>query len=402
MLAACRPSGYEAGRVQAYFDTFSGISGDMTVGALLDLGFAFEELRATIAALGVTGCELTLARREVGAINAAKFDVRVTAPQPERPFATIRAIIGDGALEPAVRDRALAVFEALAVAEGTIHGVPPEAVHFHEVGGVDAIVDVVGAALGVERLGITSIHVAPLPLGSGIVDSAHGRLPVPAPATIELLRGFEVKAGDGAGEMVTPTGAAILRGFGAVSGAPASFRPSRSGYGAGTRTLADRPNVLRIVLGDAAPPPGLEADEMLAIETNIDDMNPELYEHAVERIFAAGAADVTLVPAQMKKGRPGVVLQVLAPPERRDAIAAVLFAETTTIGVRFHAVGRLKLAREVREVTTEYGPIAVKISGPPAGPRTIAPEYESCRAAAARHGVALRVVYEAARQAAAR
>jgi len=372
----------------------------MTVGALLDLGLPFAELERTIAALGVTGCELAVGHRDHGAIRAVKFDVRLTAPQPERPFATIRAMLEDAAISAPVRDRALAVFAVLAEAEGRIHGVPPEAVHFHEVGGVDAIVDVVGAALGVETLGITAIDVGPLPLGSGIVDSAHGRLPVPAPATVELLRGFAVRPGDGAGEMVTPTGAAILRGFGAVPAAPAALVPTRIGYGSGTRTLADRPNVLRIVLGEDVAPARGANDTMVVLETNIDDMNPELYEHATARLFAAGAVDVVLVPVQMKKGRPGVVLQVLAPPDRRDAVAGVLFAETTTIGVRMYTVERLKLERRVEEVATPYGTIRVKISGPEGGPRTIAPEYESCREAATRASVALRVVYDAARRAA--
>lgn len=382
----------------AYFDAFSGISGDMTVGALLDLGFPIEDLRAAIAGLGLDGCEVALTRHEHGAIRAAKFEVRVREPEPERTFAAIRAIIERGSLPAAARDRALAAFRVLAEAEAKIHGLPADHVHFHEVGGVDAIADIVGAALGVEALGVTSIHVGPLPLGSGVVESRHGPLPVPAPATVELLRGFAVKPGDGEGEMVTPTGAAILRGFGAVSGPAPVFRAERVGYGAGTRRLADRPNVLRIILGEAPAAVGAGRDEMLVIETNIDDMNPELYEHAAARLFAAGAADVTLVPAQMKKGRPGVLLQVLAAPALRDAVIGVLFAETTTIGVRLHGVERVKLERRVEEVATPYGPIAVKISGGADGPRTVAPEYESCRAAAARHGVALREVYEAARR----
>ena len=386
--------------MHAYFDAFSGISGDMTVAALLDLGLPFEDLRSAIAGLGLEGCEIALGHREHGAIRAATFAVRIGAAQPERSFATIRAILERGSLAAAVRERALAAFRALAEAEAKIHGLAPDQVHFHEVGGVDTIADIVGAALGVERLGITTIHVAPLPLGSGTVTSRHGPLPVPAPATLELLRGFAVRPGDGSGEMVTPTGAAILRGFGAVSGPLPALRAVRIGYGSGTRELADRPNVLRIILGDVAAPAAGLADEMLVIEANIDDMNPELYAHAATRLFAAGATDVTLIPAQMKKGRPGVLLQVLAPPELRDQVAAVLFAETTTIGVRFHPVGRLKLARRVEEVSTPYGPIAVKISGGPDGPRTIAPEYESCRRAAERHGVALRLVYEAARSAA--
>lgn len=381
--------------MRAYLDAFSGISGDMTVGALLDCGFPFAELQRHVAALPISGCALTLERRAHGPIDAAKFDVRTTEPQPERTLTTIRGILESAPLPPRARTLALAAFQALAEAEGRVHGVLPERVHFHEVGGVDAIVDILGAALGVDALGITEMFVSPLPLGSGLVETQHGRIPVPAPATVELLRGYTVRPGDGEGEMVTPTGAAILRGFGAMSTPSPSLVVSRVGYGSGTRRLADRPNVLRVVLGEA--PAAVE--DMLVIETNIDDMSPELYAHATAKVFAAGAVDVTLVPVHMKKGRPGVLLQVLAPPARRDEIAAVLFAETTTIGLRFHGVTRLTLPRETRAVETAYGPITVKIASGPAG-RIAAPEYESCRAAAERHGVALRVVYEAARRAA--
>jgi uncharacterized protein (TIGR00299 family) protein len=384
--------------MQAYFDAFSGISGDMTVGALLDLGWPFEDLRRHIAGLPITGYELLRDHREHGPIRAVKFDVRTAESQPERTFTTIRAMLEAAALPSRARALALAAFRALAEAEGRVHGVAADNVHFHEVGGVDAIVDILGAALGVDALGNTSLYVSPLPLGSGIVDTRHGRTPVPAPATIALLEGFTVRAGDGDGEMVTPTGAAILRGFGAVSAPPPAARVARVGYGSGTRRLADRPNVLRIVLGEPVTA-GAPSDEMLVIETNIDDMSPELYEHATARLFAAGAVDVTLVQVQMKKGRPGVLVQVLAPRDRRDDVAAALFAETTTIGIRFHGVERLTLDRRVIEVATPYGSIAVKVAKGPAG-ETIAPEYESCRAAAERHGVPLRIVYEAARRAA--
>ena len=387
--------------MQAYFDAFSGISGDMTVGALLDLGLPLAELQRTIRGLGLDDCELTLTRKEDGAIQAAKFDVRVTRPQPERTFPTIRGILERGDLAARVRERAVETFRVLAEAEAKIHGTSPDHVHFHEVGAVDAIADIVGAALGVETLGISAIHVAPLPLGTGTVESAHGTLPVPGPATVELLRGFAVRPGDGEGEMVTPTGAAILRGFGAVSGAPSTFVAGRVGYGAGTRRLRDRPNVLRIILDDAEEQGARYAvDEMLVIETDIDDMSAELYGHVTDRLLALGAADVTLLPTQMKKGRPGVRLHVLARPELRDVIADAIFAETTTIGLRFHPVHRLKLERRIEEVWTAYGPIAVKISGGGDQPRTVAPEYESCRVAAERHRVPLRVVYDAARHAA--
>ena len=388
--------------MQAYLDAFSGISGDMTVGALLDLGVPFAELRAALDGLGLPDLAVASERREQGGLRATKFVVTTGEPPGERTFAIVRAVLARAGLAAAVRERALAVFAALADAEARVHGVAIDDVHFHEVGAADAIADVVGTAFGIEALGVTSLYVSALPLGRGIVDTRHGPLPIPAPATVELLRGYAVRAGDGEGEMVTPTGAAILRGLGAVSAPPPAFRPERVGYGAGTRRLADRPNVLRILLGDAAAvPAGLATDEMLVIESTIDDMSPEPWEHVMTRLFAAGAVDVALLPVHMKKSRPGVQVQVIAPPAAREAVAAALFAETTTIGLRMHAVTRWKLARHVREVATPYGTIAVKIAGGDA-PSVIAPEYESCRAAAERHGVPLRVVYEAARSAATR
>jgi uncharacterized protein (TIGR00299 family) protein len=389
--------------MEAFFDAFSGLAGDMTVGALLDLGVPFDDLRAAIGGLGLPDLEVAIERRDVGGIAATKFVVVAREAPTERTFATIRAVVDRGGLPAAVRERALAAFRALAEVEARIHGTTPDHVHFHEVGGADAIADVVGAAFAVEALGISAISVGPLPLGSGLVETRHGRLPVPAPATVELLQGFDVVLGDGTGEMVTPTGAAILRGFGAVAAPPPCFRPVRVGYGAGTRRLADRPNVLRVLLGASSTPQAeLATDRMVVVECNIDDMNPELYEHVMAKLFAAGAVDVTLVPAQMKKNRPGVVVQALVAPEARAAVAAVLFAETTTIGVRCHEVTRFKVARRIEEVATPYGPIAVKVAGGEGTPVLLAPEYESCRAAAERHGVPLRAVYDAARAAARR
>ncbi len=389
--------------MRAFFDAFSGISGDMTVGALLDLGAPFDAVQAAIAGLGLPDLAVATERAEVEGVSATRFIVHAGEPPGERTFAVVREIVGRGGLAPRVRDRALAVFRALAEVEARIHDSTPDDVHFHEVGGADAIADVVGAAVAAEALDLGMIHVGPLPLGSGTVASRHGRLPVPAPATVELLRGYAVVLGDGEGEMVTPTGAAILRGFGAVAGSPPGFRPLRAGYGAGTRRLADRPNVLRIMLGEGdALPAGVMTDAMIVVECNIDDMSPELYEHVMARVFAAGAVDVTLVPVHMKKNRPGVTLQAIVAPAARDAVAAVLFAETTTLGVRTHGVTRLKVPRRAAEVATSYGPIAVKIAGGDGTPELVTPEYESCRAAAEQHGVPLRLVYDAARTAARR
>ncbi len=386
--------------MQAILDAFSGCSGDMTVGALLDLGVPFDSMAAAIAGLGLPDLDLAHERCEVGGLAATRFVVTTREPPGARTFATIRRMLETSALAPGVRTRALAIFTALAEAEARIHGVAVDAVHFHEVGGADAIADVVGAAFGFDALGITSVHVGPLPLGRGMVDTRHGRLPVPAPATVALLEGFDVRLGDGEGEMVTPTGAAILRGLGAVSGPPPVCRLQRVGHGAGTRRLADRPNVLRILLGDAAGPAGVATEAMVVVECNVDDMNPELYEHVMARLFAAGAVDVTLVPVHMKKNRPGIIVQALVDDARREAVAGVLLAETTTLGVRMHAVTRFTVARRVVEVATPYGTIAVKIAGGDGTPEVVAPEYESCRAAAERAGVPLRVVFDAARTAA--
>lgn len=386
----------------AFFDAFSGCSGDMTVGALLDLGVPLDAMTAAIAGLGLPDIRVGSERCEVGGIPATRFVVTTTEPPGERRFAAIRGLLAGSSLAPGVRERALAIFAALAEAEGRIHGVAPDAVHFHEVGGADAIADVVGTAFGLEALGVTAIHVGPLPLGRGMVDTRHGRLPIPAPATLELLRDFAVRIGDGEGEMVTPTGAAILRGLGAVSAPPPVFRAGRVGHGAGTRRLPDRPNVLRIVLGDVGVPAGLDTDAMLVVESNIDDMNPELYEHVMTRLFEAGAVDVALVPVHMKKNRPGIIVQAIVAAARREAVTNVLLAETTTLGVRVHDVSRVKVARRIVEVPTPYGPIAVKISGGDGTPELIAPEYESCRTAADQAKVPLRVVYEAATAAARR
>jgi uncharacterized protein (TIGR00299 family) protein len=281
-------------------------------------------------------------------------------------------------------------------------------VHFHEVGAVDSIIDIVAAAWGFERLELGEMLVSPLPAGSGFVRSQHGIIPVPAPATAELLTGFPMRMGDGASEMVTPTGAAILRAL-AVPAPPAmGLRVERVGYGAGTKEFADRPNVLRLMIGERAQTYQqshqqiYETDELLDIETNIDDLSPQIYDHVVERLFEAGARDVILTPTIMKKGRPAVTISVLAEPSARERIAAVLFAETSTIGVRYHPVARLKLTREIKEVETRWGRVRVKVSRGGGDTVTLSPEYDDCKRLAREHQVALRLVLEQAQAAARR
>ena len=387
----------------AYFDAFAGVSGDMTVGALLALGVELERLRAELAALPIHGYALRAGDRLVHGIRARKFDVDVDAhaelaehghAHAHRSYADIRAMIGHSALAPRVREMALNIFAHLAEAEGRVHGVAPEAVTFHEVGAVDSIVDIVGTAIGMTALDIDRVYVSTLPLGSGTVQSQHGVIPVPAPATVELLRRFPVRLGDAVGELVTPTGAAIVATLADPGAALPPISIEAVGYGAGTRTLADRPNLLRVLLGRVAQTIG--GDALVEIATNIDDSNPELYDHVMEQLFAAGAREIWLAPVQMKKNRPGTVLHVLAEPAARDALAAIVLRETSAIGVRFHAVERLILPRTLTTVGTEYGAVSVKIAYAPDGTANIAPEYDDCRRIARERGVPLKAVYQAA------
>jgi pyridinium-3,5-bisthiocarboxylic acid mononucleotide nickel chelatase len=383
----------------AYFDAFSGLSGDMIVGAILDCGADFGELERAIKSMPIAGYRLSAGRKVVSGISALKFDVEVTEPQPERHLGEIRALIDASPLAASIKRRAISIFEVLAQAEAKIHNTTPDRVHFHEVGAVDSIIDIVGTAWGFEQLGVGDVIVSALPMGNGFVRSQHGVIPVPAPATVELLSGFPLKIGDGAHEMVTPTGAAVVRALARPAAIPLAFEVEKIGYGAGARELEDRPNVLRMMIGRERA--AFDRDEMVEISANIDDLNPQIYDHLMSRLFEAGARDVTLTPTMMKKSRPAVTIGVIAEVANRDALAEIIFAETSTIGLRFHAVGRLKLHREIREVATRWGKVRVKVSGANGGaPTTISPEYDDCRRIAAEHNVALRVVMEEARDAA--
>jgi len=390
-----------------YIDALSGISGDMTVGALLALGLPLEHLRAELARLDLHGFRVSAEPRTVNGISATKFDVHVEAgtgdrhhahghthAHAHRSFRDIRGLIERSALAAAVKLTALRIFTLLAEAEGRVHARPAEEVTFHEVGAVDSIVDIVGTAIGVAQLGVQSAYVGALPAGSGIVQSQHGALPVPAPATVELLRGFDLRLGDGAGELVTPTGAAIVAALAQPAKHLRQLRVTAVGYGAGTRPLEDRPNLLRLVLGDTDT--GCERDEVAVIETNIDDGNPEFFEFVMERLFAAGARDVFLAPIQMKKNRPATLLSVLCEPSERDRLASIILSETSAIGVRFHTAERLKLPRQVITVKTEFGEVRVKVASAPEGREQLAPEYDDCARIARAASVPIKVVYQAA------
>lgn len=385
-----------------HFDAFSGISGDMTVGALLSLGVELESIEKELGQLPVGGYTLAVSERRANGIRACKFDVRLekapSAHHGHTAFREIRTMLQSSRLRPAVQDRALAIFTKLAEAEGRVHGVATDDVTFHEVGAVDSIVDIVGAAIGIEYFAPDRVLVSALPLGSGVVRSQHGPIPVPGPATAEVLRGFVTRLGDGEGEMVTPTGAAIVATVATQDTLP-PLRIDKVGYGAGERALSDRPNLLRLVLGESAA--SAAENDIIVVETNIDDFNPELYEYVVERLLEAGARDVYLTPVQMKKGRPGVVLSVLCDARDRDVIGAIVLGETSAIGLRYYPVQRLVLEREVREVQTQYGPIRVKVARAPAGHENLAPEYEDCKRVAAEKKVPIKLIYQAALVAAA-
>jgi uncharacterized protein (TIGR00299 family) protein len=385
----------------AYFDAPSGISGDMTVGALLDAGgdrLPIERLRSTLALLPVHGFGISLERVEVGGVPAASFKVAIEHHghdhHEHRDWKHIRAMIEHAAehgLSVGAAERSTAIFTALAEAEAHVHGVAPDEVHFHEVGAVDSIVDIVATAWCLDELGIEECFVGPLPSGSGTVISEHGILPVPAPATVELLRGFDVVAGDGEGELVTPTGAAILAAL--AKPMRPSFRLVASGSGAGTRRLRDRANVLRVLIGEC----DAHSDEQLAvIEAEIDDMTPAALAYVAERIREAGARDVTLAPVMMKKGRAALRLTVLCDLGELRRIADLVLAESSTIGLRYRTCDRIVLPRTIEIVDTELGPIALKVVTRPGGEQTAEPELEDVARTAIKHGKPLAAVRTAA------
>lgn len=384
----------------AYLDAFSGLSGDMMVGALLDAGADAAALDHAMAGLGLHGYRISTRRKDVSGIAATKFDVEVLEAQPERHLGEILAMINRAALPPRATRKAIAIFEALADAEAKVHRTTRDHVHFHEVGAVDSIIDIVGTAWALDQLDITTLLVSALPMGAGFARSRHGIIPVPAPATAELLAGFPLRLGDGPSEMVTPTGAAILKALARPAASITNFEIERIGYGAGTKDFADRPNLLRLMIGRERA--NFATDDLVEISANIDDLNPQIYGHLSDRLFAAGARDVTLTPTIMKKGRPAVTLTVLAEAAARDHLAQLIFTETSTIGLRFHPVSRLKLERKSIEVETRFGVIRVKVSGDGASPITVAPEYDDCQRAALEHDAPLKLVMEEALAAARR
>jgi uncharacterized protein (TIGR00299 family) protein len=369
----------------------------MILGALVDAGVSVEALRAELDKLGVPGWTLGVREVRRGAFRATKIDVQVDrdVPRVQRHLAAIAGILGGSRLAPGLVAAATRIFARLAEAEARVHGTTVDEVHFHEVGAIDAIVDVTGAVIGLHLLGAEAVHVSALPLGGGFVDTAHGRMPIPGPGTAELLRGFPVVDTGVRAELVTPTGAAILTTLAAGAGRMPAMTVERVGYGAGTADLPGTPNVLRCFVGEGAEAGGTET--IVQVETTIDDMSPQLYEPLMDRLFEAGALDVFLTPVVMKRSRPGTVLTALCPPDRVGDLSRVLFEESTTIGVRWTTMSRARLEREMVTLTTAYGAVPAKVSRLGGRIVTVTPEFAEVARIAREKSLPVREVLDQAR-----
>ena len=375
----------------AYFDTIAGISGDMTMGALVSAGVPFDTLRQELSKLNLGGFELQASHVEQSGIVATHIDVVVTEQGHHRHLRDINDLLDRSLLSEAVRTRAKNIFLEIAKAEAAVHATSIDEVHFHEVGGIDSLVDIAGASFCLDYLGISEVYLSPVKVGGGgFVKSAHGSLPVPTPATMEILKGYPTVLTDIQAELTTPTGAAIIKALskGVLSAAAMTVRAI--GYGSGSKQIEGVPNLLRVMVGDLSAE--LTHDEVVQIETTIDDMNPELYPFVIERLFDAGALDAFLVPVLMKKGRPGMVLSVLGERSALDKLLAIVFKETTTLGVRIQPMERRKLIRSHREVATSFGKVQVK-AVEFEGKVTLVPEFEECRRIALKTGIPLKQIY---------
>jgi len=376
----------------AYLDCFSGISGDMFLGALLDAGLPFDVMEKTLGTLSLADYVLEGKREERNGLFGTQFVVRLeSGKQGHRSLVDVKNIIQGGSLSRDVKDKSIEIFESLALEEGKIHNRSPEEVQFHEVGAVDSIIDIVGTVFGIEFLGITSLSASSLPLGSGFVETQHGRIPIPAPATIALLQGIPVYDSGLKYELVTPTGAALVKGLSCSFGSMPPMTVERVGYGVGNRDLADRPNLLRIIIGDEQS--GNNVESVVILEANLDDTNPEWLGFVMDRLFEAGALDVVFCPIQMKKNRPGIQIQVMGKPQQMDGLMDILFRESTTLGIRFRYSQRKILKRSQVEIDSPWGTMTVKEVTRPDGSTFFQPEYESCRKIAEDNSVPIKEIY---------
>lgn len=383
-----------------YLDAFAGISGDMMLGALVDLGVPLDVFRSVAGTLGLSDVEISAVKTERKGIAAVKIHVRAPERGVVRTYAHIKSQIAKSSLSPGVKKNSQRIFALLAEAESRIHSRSIDQVHFHELGSADTMVDIAGSAAGLAHLGVEELLCSPLPMGTGMIKTSHGIYPIPAPAVVEILKDIPVYSSGIPTEIVTPTGAAIVAALAADFRLLPPMRIQAVGYGAGDRDL-EIPNLLRVFLGEReGEARGRSRERRLVISANIDDMNPELYPYVMEKLFDAGAEDVWLFPIQMKKSRPAVTLKALVPPAREEEIKKVMFAETKTLGMRITETFKEYLDREIIAVDTPFGRLRVKLARCEGRPANIAPEYEDCRKAAVKHGVPLKEVYAAAEEAA--
>jgi uncharacterized protein (TIGR00299 family) protein len=379
----------------AYFDCFSGVSGDMILGALIDAGLDLHQLEFELRKLNIPGYTLNAEKTTRKGLSGTRFLVHAEEDQTERHLKDIEEILDHSALDDDIKVSGKAIFRELANVEAKIHNSAPEKVHFHEIGGLDSIIDIIGSLLGLKLLGIETVYASRIPVGTGFVECDHGTLPLPAPASLELLKGIPIYASSMEKEIVAPTGIAILKNVAKSFGVIPEMRIQRIGYGAGSREMKI-PNLLRVWIGDSEKNQEYEEDEVILIETNIDDMNPEYFGYTSEKLFERGALDVFMTPIFMKKNRPGTLLSVLILPDTLDEMLSTIFAETTSLGIRIHRLEREKLPREIITVDTPFGCVRVKVSRVGHEIKNISPEYEDCKEIAAKQGIPLRKVYEVA------
>jgi len=376
----------------AYLDCFSGVSGDMFVGSLLDAGLPVEELERIISGLNLNGYKISAKKEGRNNIFGTRFSVSVhEEDQKARYLKDIKEILKGSDIPLTVVEKCISIFEKLAMTEGEIHHISPDEVHFHELGAVDSIIDIVASVLGIYLLGIEKLFVSRIPLGKGIITSAHGKIPVPTPATIALLKGVPIYDSGQDVEMVTPTGATLITSLCSSFGPMPSMIVDRVGYGVGSRTLVDRPNLLRILIGNDIDEQ--RSETVVVLESNLDDMSPELLGYLMDRLFDAGAKDVTFSHIQMKKNRPGIQLQVVGLPEDKDKLNNIIFRESTTLGIRFNYSQRAVLKRGKSTVESPWGKMRVKKVINQDGKTVLLPEYEECGRIAKANNLALRDVY---------
>jgi len=382
----------------AYFDCFSGVSGDMILGALIDAGLDMRELESELGKLKISGYKIKAGKTAKRGISGTKFSIDIIEQNVDRRLKDIIEIVDQSDLDDDIKALSKRTFQELAIVEAKIHGKNIDEIHLHEVGGLDSIIDVIGSFIGIKKLGIKATYSSKIHVGEGFLECRHGVLPVPSPATLEMLKGVPIYSKGIQAELATPTGVCILKNLSRTFGIMPEMRVGEVGYGAGSRDL-EIPNLLRVYICETGEGE-YEKDEVAVIETNVDNMNPELLAYTSETLLKQGALDVFMTPIFMKKNRPGTMLSVLTTEDKLNDILSIIFKETTTLGVRIHRLEREKLPREIMSVATRFGEVKVKIGKIGNQIKNIAPEYESCKEIAVRQGIPLKDVYDEAKEAA--